>query len=112
MSAYLYLCAQRVFKQQDTTGRGKIGPDDLSRAFKRLDYDPPALTGVSIAAAPLCVCVCVCVCVRERERERRQVCQLRSELGEYDDLALTVVCAEPGSLIDNRHTHALNIHMH
>jgi len=70
VSAYPYLCAQRVFKQLDTRGRGKIGPDDLSRAFKRLDYDPPALTGVSIAAAPLCVCVCE----RERERERDDRC--------------------------------------
>ena len=35
---------QRVFKQLDTTGRGKIGPDDLARAFERLDYSPAAVT--------------------------------------------------------------------
>lgn len=35
---------QRVFKQLDTTNRGKIGPDDLARAFQRLEYEPPAVT--------------------------------------------------------------------
>ena len=35
---------QRVFKQLDSTNRGKIGPDDLARVFQRLEYEPPAVT--------------------------------------------------------------------
>ena len=35
---------QRVFRQLDSTSRGKIGPDDLALAFERLDYEPPAIT--------------------------------------------------------------------
>lgn len=35
---------QRVFKQLDSTNRGKIGPDDLARTFQRLEYEPPAVT--------------------------------------------------------------------
>jgi calmodulin len=35
---------QRVFRQLDSTGRGKLGPDDLALAFERLSYEPPAVT--------------------------------------------------------------------
>ena len=40
---------QRVFRQLDTNGRGKIGPDDLAHAFERLDYQPNPVTGINCA---------------------------------------------------------------